>query len=127
MLSKEEFANDKERHGWLTSTELNSMSTLLNKVVTGVKLHSKTRKKTFDHPQWKDDRRMTVMLTDKGSTHLADEDVDRATCKLPVPWTGMTVFYHDRPSYEEVSELYYIDTIEGLAPMEMTHEESLGQ
>ena len=53
------------------------MSTLLNKVVTGVKIHSDPRRKTFDHPKRKSDRRLTVMLTESGSTNVADEDVDR--------------------------------------------------
>ena len=55
MLSKEEFINDHGHRGWLSQGELNSMSTLLNKVVAGVKIHSDPRRKTFDHPKRKSD------------------------------------------------------------------------
>ena len=62
----------------MSKDELNSMSTLLNKVATGVTIHSDPRKKTFDRFSKRNDRRLTVMLTETVSVNVAGEYVGQA-------------------------------------------------
>ena len=70
--------------------------------------------------------RLSMMLTSSGSVNLADDGTDgEQGKKMPSEWKGLTIFHHDRPSYDDVSEVCYIDIVEGLVPMRMTHEEAI--
>ena len=40
-------------------------------------------------------------------------------------WAGMTISYEDLPSYEDAAGVYFLNTPEGLIPVELTHEEWL--
>jgi len=95
----------------------------MNKVVRGVKIHSQPRLKLFDHPRHKNFNRVTFMITQNGSVNVRDDGTERESIKMPTEWCGLTVFYHDRPGYDDTVGNFYLDTPRGLLEMALTHEE----
>ena len=73
----------QDESGWMTKQEKEGMSTLLNKTVTGVRVHAVPRRTAYDHSSAAQERRLPVMMTETGSLNLADEDVDRQCKKMP--------------------------------------------
>ena len=67
----------------MTKQEKEGMSTLLNKTVTGVRVHAVPRNTACDHTSAAKERRLSAMMTETGSMNLADEDVDRQCKKMP--------------------------------------------
>ena len=44
--------------------------------------------------------------------------------KMPGYWTGLTIFYEDRPSYEARTQVRYVDTPVGLVETVVTQAEA---
>ena len=63
------------------------------------------------------------MLTQKGVANIKDDEQKRTKEKMPTAWLGMTIVYVDKPDEEETREVYYLDSPEGLLPVELTFEE----
>jgi len=108
---------------WFDKDELAGVSTLMDKVVTGVRVHSTPRQHLFEHARFKNCNRLSVMLTESGAANLADNEAQRSRKKMPSHWVGLTFFYHDKPSEDDPIGVYYLDTPEGLLPTPLTYEE----
>ena len=63
------------------------------------------------------------MLDKAGQMSVKDDRVERSCEKMDKEWCGLTIFYHDKPGYEDIADVMYLDTPVGLVRMELTHEE----
>ena len=108
---------------WFDKYQIGGLSTLMNKVVRGVRVHSQPRRKLFDHPRHRNFNRLTVMITESGAVNVKDDGIDRESQKMPNDWCGLTVFYHDKPGYHDIKGTYFLDTPRGLIRTPLTHEE----
>ena len=70
--------------------------------------------------------RLSVLFTREGACRFVDDDGSRKKADaepLPSSWVGATCFYHDRPRGDE-TQTVYLDTLDGLCEMELTHDET---
>ena len=63
---------------------------------------------------------MTVMLTEDGQTDVKDDGQERECDKMKKEWCRVTIFYHDKPSHDDIADVMYLDTPIGLVKMELT-------
>ena len=105
---------------WLNSTALDGISSLMDKMVTGVIVHTEPQKKLYDHARQKSNNRLCIAFnvdTDERRVALIDHDTRRGTKatdgKLGYNWLGITIFYRDRPTGDEV-KTYFLDMRDGL-------------
>jgi len=112
-----------EEDEWLNGSELDSMSSLMGKRVKGVRVHTELRRKLYDHAQHKDCNRLSVMMSESGAANMKDDGEERQRKKMPTSWVGLTIFYHDKPD-ENVRDIYYLDSPEGLLEMNLNFEEA---
>ncbi len=63
------------------------------------------------------------MMDQTGAANMKDDGVERQCGSMKEEWCGLTIFYHDTPGHEDVTEVRYLDTPVGLVPMNLTHEE----
>ena len=112
-----------KRREWFDKYQIVGLGALMNKVLKGVWVHSQPRWKFYDHERHKKCNRLTVMLTRDGQTSVKDDGQERECEKTAKEWCGITVCYHDKPSYDGIVDVMYLDTPIGLTRMALTHEE----
>ena len=108
---------------WFDKYQVGGLGELMNKVIRGVRIHSQPRNKLYDHERHKRFNRLTIMLNEAGQVSVKDDGLERTCEKMEKPWCGLTIFYHDKPTYEEAAGVYYLDTPVGLVNVQLTHEE----
>ena len=100
------------------------MSCLVGFHVTGARVHLTPRRRLYDHDRHGRTDQLTLMCTDDEVEALDDgAGQSRSGKKRHAFWTGMTIFYEQRPKYGARDETRYIDTPVGLVPMKATAEE----
>jgi hypothetical protein len=110
---------------WLTQGELDGLGRLLGYRVVGARVHRRPRRRPFGHAHHTKARRLTLLCTDADQIEALDEGAGlaRSTERRPVFWTGMTIFYEQRPGYDDRDQLSYVDTPMGLIPLRTTAED----
>ena len=73
----------------------------MNKVIKGVRIHDQPRQKLYDLKRHNKFNRRTVMLTNEGKPHVKDDGLQRDNGQMKDQWCGLTIFYHDKPNYDE--------------------------
>ena len=118
------FATKGSKDSWFTQEELDGLSCLVGFHVTGARVHRTPRRRLYDHDRHGRTGRLTLMCTDDEVEALDDgAGQSRSGEKRLAFWTGMTIFYEQRPKYGARDETRYIDTPVGLVPMKATTEE----
>ncbi len=84
---------------WLAQDEIDGLGCLLGFHLTGARVHLHPRRRLYDHDCHRRARRLTLMCADANEVEALDDGVGqtRSGEERPVSWTGMTIFYEQRP------------------------------
>jgi hypothetical protein len=119
------FVKDGVQDSWLDADNLRGLGSLIGFHVTGARVHRETRARLFEHDRHRQLRRLTLMCTAADVIDIRDDGPGRTRTRQKHPaWTGMTIFYEQRPKYGIRDEIKYIDTPMGLIQMLLSKEEA---
>jgi hypothetical protein len=120
-------AQGNQEDSWLRHGELDGLSSLTGYKVTGARVHSRPRRRTFEHERFSGTRHLTLMCPQDNEGVVAWDDVPevaRKSRKMPGSWTGLTLFYEERPRYGVLTQVRYVDTPVGLLELALTQTEA---